>query len=940
MGYSSLSEFNYGSELTLIYLAKEFQKYYNVFIFSSNNTSNEDTLINDLKYVSGAKFEEYASKLSPDVLIVSRYINVFLYNTVVSIPNIYLWLHDISFQSSFQGLSLPKNGKNIYKNLEHKINGVVVLTESHKKLIKHLYDIPDSKLHVVNHGIHLSSMSQQPARNKFKFVWTSYPNRGLDLLLTIFPQIHTEFPQAELFIYRDRSTFSAEQLQRINAHSSFIHAPGFVSNDIIKKELQTSGIWLYTTNFVETFCLSALEAQEAGCLCITSNIGSLPEIVGNRGIILEDVQYGSPEYIDKVLKHVRIFFKTDLYAHKIQRAQEWAKQQTWDKTCKRWLQIFGDPNPPLKEELKTVRVFTDWEAPDFVVNFFKKMSKNNDGKWNDMKLLPSTENFSDFDCVLNRPLVPLKQDKDKTIVFMMEPVSAEFQFSIPPEWSAPPSTSVKYFSNHNTEWHLSWTYSQFLSQDVVKDETKTLSAIVSSKCFLQGHRLRVSLMKYLDEHLNFTPFDIYGSNIFSNHFVSALPPRVKDNGIFPYKYTMNFENSQVEGYFTEKIVDAILGECLCFYWGCPNLSQYIDPQAYIVLDITNHQQSLEIIRESIANNEWEKRIEIIRREKMRILNHHNMFPRLYKIITNNTVPAIPMFVLSTDNAKWLLVRAQLLHHGFDMFERRKEIFYDHDLVLVADDNIQLVDGFAQKWTNLYAKIKEDNTWSVMIIGEGLSCVRKRDVGEFLKNETCLSRSFFHFIDHVVYINLEKRSDRRAEMERDVLTKFASVKIHRLQAVEDLDEGRVGCTKSHIQVLEMAIAGKWKNVLVFEDDVMFQNFEENHRKLETLVNEPFDVLMLGTYCSTIDEKTLRVTKSFGLHAYLVNGSYFETLLNNFKTGLEKLIETKDFPNFAADTFIVKLQERDNWRAMKPSMCFQRPGFSDNEKKNTDYVHLYA
>ena len=50
----------------------------------------------------------------------------------------------------------------------------------------------------------------------------------------------------------------------------------------------------------------------------------------------------------------------------------------------------------------------------------------------------------------------------------------------------------------------------------------------------------------------------------------------KEKAIIPYKYYFMCENNVEHNFATEKIWEPILCECLAFYWGCPNLEEYID----------------------------------------------------------------------------------------------------------------------------------------------------------------------------------------------------------------------------------------------------------------------------------------------------------------------------------------------------------------------------
>ncbi len=63
--------------------------------------------------------------------------------------------------------------------------------------------------------------------------------------------------------------------------------------------------------------------------------------------------------------------------------------------------------------------------------------------------------------------------------------------------------------------------------------------------------------------------------------------------------------------------------------------------------------------------------------------------------------------------------------------------------------------------------------------------------------------YWRFVDKVVYINLAKRTDRRESIEFQL--KKVGVppeKIIRFEAIEN-ENGTLGCTLSHISVMEMA-----------------------------------------------------------------------------------------------------------------------------------------
>jgi hypothetical protein len=116
-----------------------------------------------------------------------------------------------------------------------------------------------------------------------------------------------------------------------------------------------------------------------------------------------------------------------------------------------------------------------------------------------------------------------------------------------------------------------------------------------------------------------------------NNYISELENDKKEYGYCKYKYMIAVENNKEQNYLTEKFYEGILCECLVFYWGCPNISDYINPECFIQLN-DDYDSSIKIISDAIKNNEYEKRIHKIKNEKNKIINKLAFFPKINKII--------------------------------------------------------------------------------------------------------------------------------------------------------------------------------------------------------------------------------------------------------------------------------------------------------------------
>ena len=193
---------------------------------------------------------------------------------------------------------------------------------------------------------------------------------------------------------------------------------------------------------------------------------------------------------------------------------------------------------------------------------------------------------------------------------------------------------------------------------------------------------------------------------------------------------------------------------------------------------------------------------------------------------------------------------------------------------------------------------------------------------------------FEEIDKVVYINLEERTDRKNQVEKE-LSIFPPEKVIRFNAIRQ-QNGAIGASMSHIAAIELAVKNEWKNVLIVEDDMIWNQFEIGYPIYKKLVSNPFDVMFLGSACVQYEPETYRAKYVSTGTAYLVNNHYYQTLLETFKEGLEKFINDQSKHSlYALDRIWMKLIERDNWFVIQPTLCIQKPGYSDIENKVVNY-----
>jgi len=200
-----------------------------------------------------------------------------------------------------------------------------------------------------------------------------------------------------------------------------------------------------------------------------------------------------------------------------------------------------------------------------------------------------------------------------------------------------------------------------------------------------------------------------------------------------------------------------------------------------------------------------------------------------------------------------------------------------------------------------------------------------------------------YIDVIYYINLDHRKDRNEQLLNELKkTDIQENKIVRISAVRDISNGSLGCSKSHIKVLQQFMNSNYNNCLILEDDF---GFSQKSDVINSLFNKFFtnninyDVLMLSS--NTLKEKKTqydfinKVLNAQTTSGYIVTKQYAAILLKNYIEGSNLLEDTNDRPTYSIDIHWKKLQADNNWYVFNPKIGYQIESYSDIENKTTNY-----
>lgn len=196
------------------------------------------------------------------------------------------------------------------------------------------------------------------------------------------------------------------------------------------------------------------------------------------------------------------------------------------------------------------------------------------------------------------------------------------------------------------------------------------------------------------------------------------------------------------------------------------------------------------------------------------------------------------------------------------------------------------------------------------------------------------------ITNIFYINLEHRTDRKEHVETELL-KIGLIG-QRFNAIK-MDNGAIGCSMSHLKLLQDAVKHNLEHILIVEDDITFLNptlFINQINNFFKLHNNSWDVILFAGNnippYQNIDDTCIKVSRCQTTTGYLVNGHYIKILLQNVKMGLTQLLNNQFQRNlFAIDKYWFILQSVHNWYLIIPPTVVQQEGYSDIEKRVTNF-----
>jgi glycosyltransferase involved in cell wall biosynthesis len=131
-------------------------------------------------------------------------------------------------------------------------------------------------------------------KEKIRIVYSSTPQRGLEILVPVFKKLAEIHPDIHLEVYSSFKIYGWDDADKqyeslyneIQNHPQMTYH-GFVPHDELRSQLNKCHIHAYPSIWMETACRAVIEAMSAGLVCVHPNYGALTDTSAGLNVMYQ-----------------------------------------------------------------------------------------------------------------------------------------------------------------------------------------------------------------------------------------------------------------------------------------------------------------------------------------------------------------------------------------------------------------------------------------------------------------------------------------------------------------------------------------------------------------------------------------------------------------------------------------------------------------------------
>jgi glycosyltransferase involved in cell wall biosynthesis len=224
-----------------------------------------------------------------------------------------------------------------------KIDYIIAPSHFTKKQIIETFKIPSEKIEVIHEGVDTSKFNpnNKPIfRDKFKsqyvilFVGALVKTKNVDKLIRVFNYVQKRIDASLVVVGEGPEKSNLMKIVKELNLTNKVFFEGFVKDDDLPYYYSSCDIFA-SCSIIEGFGLIFLEAMASGKPVVAFNIASIPEVVGNGGIIIKN--FDLKEMAEKIIE---LLSNKEVYEEYSRRAREIAINHDWNIIARKYLNFF------------------------------------------------------------------------------------------------------------------------------------------------------------------------------------------------------------------------------------------------------------------------------------------------------------------------------------------------------------------------------------------------------------------------------------------------------------------------------------------------------------------------------------------------------------------------------------------------------------------------
>ena len=243
-------------------------------------------------------------------------------------------------------------GRVVVKHLARRQNEIITVSHNTARDIEQFFKISRHQLRVIHNGIEHDRFFPRPVEearaavhqkyrlNKPFFLYVArleHPGKNHRRLIEAFERFKEETGSDWILAFGGSDWHGADLIHARIAESSYasdVRTLGFISNDDLPLLYSAAEAFVYPSLY-EGFGLPPLEAMACGCPVISSDRGSLGEVVGDAAWIVE------PEEVEDICDAlIKLYSEPKSRAALVQKGLAHSRQFSWERAARETLAVY------------------------------------------------------------------------------------------------------------------------------------------------------------------------------------------------------------------------------------------------------------------------------------------------------------------------------------------------------------------------------------------------------------------------------------------------------------------------------------------------------------------------------------------------------------------------------------------------------------------------